>query len=230
MKMKPSLDVENIADFKQYYEGGYIRLRENEEVVHIELVRAGSGQVAYVPCFSPKNGQGKMTIVDWVDVPRTFLFGKVPSGMCDVLGKLGWRYQQNNRTGSRGYHPDEYRITYLAGDHCDVDRPTRAEWDRRTWNDILATEVFAPRYTALQAIDPNQHVRAYALNHLYGVGPEVKLQPEGKFIQWNIFRRSVPVGRYDPKTRTAYFKQAAYDKYAIPFGRMMGVQTDVERK
>jgi hypothetical protein len=228
MKMKPTLDVENIADFKQYYEHGYVRLRDTEEVVRIELVRPNTGQVAYVPCFSPNRPANKLVLVDWEQVPRTFLFGKVPSGMCDVLGRLAWRYQHNNRTGSRGYHPDEYRTRYLAGTHLDAGRDS-AGWDERCWQDVIATQVYTPRYTAIQLIDPDNEKRAYALNHLYGLGGKRTVTPAGTSVEWLIYRRDVRVGTYDPSKRVATFNQSCGQKYAVPFSRMMGVETRVKQ-
>lgn len=229
MRMKPTLDVENIADFQQYYEHGYIRLRDTEEVVRIEMVRPQAKQVVYVPCFEPGKEEPKLCVIDWEAVGRTFIFGKVPSGMCDVLGRLAWRYQHNNRTGSRGYHPDEYRVKWLAGVHLDTPLG-HGQWEQRNWQDIIATQVYHPKYTPLRLIDPSDYRRAYALNHLYGLGGKDKLTPEGTTIEWVIYRRDQQVGTYDPVKRVASFSAASGKKYAVPFGLIMGVETHVKSK
>lgn len=228
MKLKPSLDVENIADFKQYYEHSYVRLRNSEEVVRIDLVRPTTEQIAYTPCWRRDSQAPKMALIDWGMLPHVFLFGKVPSGMCDVLGRLAWRYQTNNRTGSRGYHPEEYRTQYLGAVHDDLEVGEANGWDKRMWEDVIADQAFNPRYTPITTINPENTRRSYALTHLYGIVPRQTVVPTGYKCEWSIFRRDVRVGEYDPVKKCAYFGQEAYKKYAIPFSLKMGVPVHVK--
>ena len=232
MKMKPQLDVENIADFKQYYEGAYVRLRDTGEVVYIELVRAASGQVAYAEAFTGGgDANHRLHIIEWDQVARTFIFGKVPTGMVDIKGKLVWIYQRNNRTPRRGYHPDEYHQCSITGTYCLLpNRGVDLGWERRQWHDLAAHCIYNPEYSTLASIDRADQQRGYALNHMYGIAAHGELTKQGKTIKFGIFRRDKRIGEYLPDRRLALLYPDGIKMYGPSFSFLTGAQVDVYRE
>lgn len=110
MKLKPSLDVENIEDFKKYYEGSYVRVRDGR-IYHIREVAVRSQQIVL-----QEGKEGifeELSISQWNQLASNLRFGRYYPGMFLNNETLMYISDSLDRTFTRGLNFQEVSCTRL---------------------------------------------------------------------------------------------------------------------
>ena len=148
MKLKASCDVESIDDFRKYYEGSFVRTRD-ERVAHIEGVRVATEQVLLsYPSPDPLEPRpAAIHVATWPEVQKLVVFGKVQGGNVLYNGGLYHLLQGNNRVSTRGFREGEFQWNPISIDQAERARIESMERDGGRNRELSAWAALYPKYS-----------------------------------------------------------------------------------